>query len=220
MHPEPHDTTKPRKLTLDTRVLCANCDSQMRNTGRRYYCPNTTVESGGKCSTRPLDAEQLLRSVVTRMTRHLATEEFSGEVVRDIRNSIDENTRIQRRVIEQAQAAIAQATARNGALPRPETQDNSITALDVDTAGPTFQIMVAQEELKKLEFIGDETRLRETLSDPETYMRANGQEDAQELLDLLIRAVRVDNRHTTILYNLPMPVTGHPEGILAEQLTP
>ena len=214
-----HATVKPRTLTLDGKVLCANCNSQMRNTGRRYYCPNTTVESGGRCLTRPLDVEELLRSVVTRMTRRLASEEISSDVVREIRRSTRENARIQNRIIEQAEAAIAEATARNGAFPRPGEQDGRITALDVDTAGLTFQIMVAQEELDKLEFIGDETGLRETLSDPETLMGANNQEDAQELLDLLISGVSVENGHATILYKHPLPAIEQPGAILAEPLT-
>ena len=212
-------TVKPRTLTLDGKVLCANCNSQMRNTGRRYYCPNTTVESGGRCLTRPLDVEELLRSVVTRMTRRLASEEISSDVVREIRRSTRENARIQHRIIEQAEAAIADATARNGAFPRPGEQDGRITALDVDTAGLTFQIMVAQEELDRLEFIGDETGLRETLSDPETLMGANNQEDAQELLDLLISGVSVENGHATILYKHPLPAIEQPGAILAEPLT-
>ena len=161
-----HTTAKPRKLTLDGKVLCADCHSQMRNTGLRYYCPNTTVESGGKCPNRPLDAEELLRSVFTRMIERLAREEIVEDVVRDITRSTQENARIQHRIIDQAETAIAEATARNGAFPRPGEQDSRITALDVDTAGPTFQIIVAQEELDKLEFIGDETGLRRTLSDP------------------------------------------------------
>ncbi len=214
-----HTTAKPRKLTLDGKVLCANCDSQMRNTGRRYYCPNTTVESGGKCPTRPLDAEELLRSVFTRMIERLATEETVEDVVRDIRRSTQENVRIQHRIIKQAETAIAKATARNGAFPRPGEQDGRITALDVDTAGPTFQIMVAQEELDKLEFIGDETGLRETLADLETLMGSSNQEHAQELLDLLIRGVSVDNGQATILYKHPMPAIEQRGAILAETLT-
>ena len=58
-----HATTKPRPLTLDGKVVCANCDSQMRNTGRRYYRPNTTVESGGRCLTRPLDVETAIKNL-------------------------------------------------------------------------------------------------------------------------------------------------------------
>ena len=213
-----HTTAKPRKLTLDGKVLCANCDSQMRNTVRRYYCPNTTVESGGKCPTRPLDAEELLRSVFARMIKRLATEEIVEDAVRDIRRSTQENARIQHRIIEQAETAIAEATARYGAFPRPGEQDGRITALHVDTAGPAFQIMVARKELDKLDFIGDETGLREIFSDPETLMGASYHDNAQGLLDLLIRSVSVANGQATILYEHPMPATGQPGAILAEPL--
>ena len=80
----------------------------------------------------------------------------------------------------------------------------------MDTAGPTFQIIVAQEKLDKLKFIGDETGLRETISNPETYMRTDNQEDAQELLDLLISGMSVQNGHATILYKHPMPAIEQP----------
>ena len=214
-----HATTKPRPLTLDGKVLCANCSSQMRNTGRRYYCPNTTVESGGRCLTRPLGVEALLRSVVTGMTRRLASKEISDEIIGDIKRSTQENAQIQRRIIEQAEAAIAEATARNTASPEPGEQDGRITALDVDTASLTFQIMVAQEELDKLEFIGDETGLRRTINDPDTYMRTTGQDYSQELLDMLIKGVSVDNGHATILYQFPMPAIEQAGAILTETLT-
>ena len=214
-----HAATKPRPLTLDGKVLCANCDSQMRNTGRRYYCPNTTVESGGNCPTRPLEVEELLRRVFPRMIERLATEEIVVDAVRNIRHSTQENARIQHHVIEQAETAIAEATARNGEFPRPGERDGRITALDVDTAGLTFQIMVAQEELDKLEFVGDEIGLRETISDPETYMRTSNQDYAQGLLDLLISSVSVENGHATILYKQPMPAIEQPGPILAETLT-
>ena len=214
-----HAKTKLRPLILDGKVLCANCDAQMRNTGRRYYCPNTTVESGGRCLTRPLDVEELLRSIITRMTRRLANDEISDGVISEIKRSTQENARIQQRIIEQAEAAITKATARNGAFPQPGEQNGRITDLDVDTAGLTFQIMIAQEELDKLEFIGDETGLRETISDPDTYMRTSNQDYAQELLELLISRVTVENGHATILYKHPMPAIEQPGAILAETLT-
>ena len=214
-----HTATNARPLTLDGKVLCANCNSQMRNTSRRYYCPNTTVESGGSCLTRPLDAKELLHSVFTRMIKRLATEEIVEDAVRNIKRSTQENAQTQHHIIEQAETAIAEATARNGGVPQPGIQDGRITALDVDTAGLTFQIMIAQEELDKLEFIGDEAGLRETISDPDTYMRTSSQDYAQELLELLIKDVRVDNGHATILYKHPMPAIERPGAILAETFT-
>ena len=208
-----HGTATENRLTLDGRVFCANCGSQMSNTGRRYYCPNTTLDSGGNCSTRPLDAQHLLRSVVTRMISRLATEETVESVVQDIRDSTRDNARIQRGRMELAEAAIAEARARSSVVPSVEqhadkTHEEStgdITAVDLATVGLAFQAMVARNELDKIEFVSDEVGLRETVRDPETYMGTNSPEDAQELLDLLVRKVTVGGSQITIHYEGPMP---------------
>ena len=221
-----HGTATEGRLTLDGRVFCANCGSQMRNTGRRYYCPKTTVEAGGRCFTRPLDTQHLIRSVVTRMISRLANEETVERVVQDIRDSTRQNAHIQRDRMEQAEAAIAEARARRSAMQL--TEENTatthegatgdITPLDTATVGLAFQAMVARNELDKIEFVGDEVGLREIVKDPETYMGASSPEDAQELLDLLIREVTVDNDQATILYEEPMPSSSNSTGIAEDRV--
>ena len=221
-----HGTATEIRLTLDGKVICANCGSPMRNTGRRYYCPKTTLESGGNCSTKPLDAQHLLRSVVTRMIDRLATEETVQSVVQDIRDSTRENARIQRGRMEQAEAAIAEARARSSAVPQAEqradkTHDENtgeITAGDLATVGLAFQAMVARNELDKIEFVSDQIGLSEAVRDPETYIGTDSPEDAQELLDLLIRKVTVDNDHATIHYEEPMPSGEQSEGIREDRV--
>ena len=73
------------KPSLNGMVFCARCGSEMADTGRRYYCPNSTVEAGGSCNVRPADAQGLLSSVVTRMINRLATEETVQRVTETIR---------------------------------------------------------------------------------------------------------------------------------------
>ena len=222
-----HGTATENRLTLDGRVFCSNCGSQMPNTGRRYYCPNTTLDSGGNCSTRPLDAQHLLRSVVSRMISRLATEETVESVVQDIRDSTRESAHIQRGRMEQAEAAIAEARARSSVVPpvgqhadkTHEESTGDITAVDLATAGLAFQAMVARNELDKIEFVSDEVGLRETVRDPETYMGTNSPEDAQELLDLLVRKVTVGDSQVTIHYEGPMP-SGEPSREITTERVP
>ena len=198
-------TAAESKLSLDGRVFCANCGCQMRNTGRRYYCPNTTVESGGQCVTSPLDAQYLLRSIVTRMVSRLATEDTVESVTQAIGDSTRESTRMQRGRMDEAEAAIARA--RRTTVPEADEHGakvhgqwtEGLTGFDVATAGLAYESMVARNELEKLEFIGDEVALRECLKNPETYMGADDPEDAQELLNLVVRKVTVDNGRATIL---------------------
>ncbi len=219
-------TATRSRLTLDGMVFCANCGSQMRNTGRRYYCTNTTVESEGNCSTRPLDMDHLLHCVVARMVSRLATEEIVESVVQDIRDSARENASIQRGRMERAEAAIAEARDRmstgtqmeehSGNTHEPVTGE--ITAFDTATVGLAFQAMLARDELDKIEFVSDEVGLRETIKDPETYMGANSPEDAQELLDLLIRRVTVADGMATVLYQQAMPSGDHSRGVLEDRI--
>ena len=221
-----HGTATEGRLTLDGRVFCANCGWQMRNTSRRYYCPHATVDSGGTCSTRPLNAQRLLRSVVIQMISRLATEETVESISQDIRNSTRENARIQRGRMEQAEAAIAEARAHSNAGPQVEENvgnsreemTDEITAFDTAIVGLAFQAMVARNELDKIEFVSDEVGLREAIKDPETYMGANSPEDAQELLDLLVRKVTVGNGQATVHYEQTMPSGNNSQGILKDRI--
>ena len=219
-----HGTATENRLTLDGKVYCANCGAEMRNTGSRYYCPNTTVESGANCPTKPLDTKHLLRTVVDRMVSRLATEETVESVIQDIMDSTRENARIQRRRMEETEDAIVEATARRSAVPQAderggdahESSSDEITGVDTVTAGLAFEAMVARNELDKIEFISDEVGLRESAKDPETYMGGNNDQDAQELLNLLIRKVIVDNGQATIVYEEPMPADGDSKGIIED----
>ena len=215
------------KPSLNGMVFCANCGSEMANTGRRYYCPNTTVASGRNCPTRPVDALHLLRTVVFRMASRLTSEDMIQNVTQDIKDTTSANARIQRRRMEQAEAAITDTKVRSGMTPTSVEKGASshdetagqITDLDQATAGLGFEAIVARNELDKIEFISDEVGTRDTLTDPETYMGANSPEDAQELLDLIIRKVAVDTGSAIIVYQEAMPSKDHPQGIL-EDLVP
>ena len=209
------------KPSLDGMVFCANCGSEMANTGLRYYCPNTTVESGGNCSTKPANAERLVHSVVAKMVSRLAPAETVERVVEDIRQTTEANAVTQTSRMEQAEAAIAEVNARrpavllsveHGAKTYDDVADE-IRELDRATAGLAFESMVARNELDKIEFIRDADGIRETVDDPETYLGGNSPDETQELLELLIQKVSVNSAGAVIHYKAPMPSDEHPEGV-------
>ena len=199
--------------TLDGRIFCANCRASMRNISGRYYCPNTTVESGGGCTTTPVNTKHLLRTVVEQMVKRLVTEERIESITRAIGDSTREGARIQRARVERAETAIAEATAGAGADNTPEEAARRDTTLDLATAGFALEATAARDALDMIEFIGDASGLRETMKDPETYMSGEMDQETQELLDLLIRKVTVDNEQTTIVYHMTMPADGAPKEI-------
>ena len=214
-------TVTKSKPSMNGMLFCANCGSEMLNTGQRYYCPNTTVESGGKCPTKPVDARYLLHKVVTRIISRLATEETISHITESIKDSTAVSAGIQHRRMEQAEAAIAKANARRPAILHPVEHGaktyydvaEEISQLDQITTGLAVESMVARNELDKIDFIRDEDGIRETASNPDTYLEGNNPDEAQELLDLLVRKVRVDTESAVIIYNTAIPSAEQPEGI-------
>ena len=208
------------KPSLDGMVFCANCGSGMANTGLRYYCPNTTLESGGNCPTRPVNADSLVHGVITRMVNRLATGETVRSITESIMDATEASARTQRSRMEQAEAAIAETNARRPAVLLPvehgaKTYDevaDEISQLDQITAGLAFESMVARNELDKIEFIRDEDSIREAANNPETYLGDNSHDETQELLELLIQKVAVDSGAALVLYEAPLPSAAHPEG--------
>ena len=212
-----HRTATKTSPTLDGKTSCANCGAAMHSTSGRYHCPNTTVESTGECTTTPVNAKHLLRTVVEQMVKRLATEERIESITRTIKDSTLEGARIQRARIERAETAIAEATAGAGAGAgadnTPEEAAQRDRKLDLATAGFALEATAARDALDMIEFIGDASGLRETIKDPETYMSGDMDQEAQQLLDLLIQKVTVDNERTTIVYHMPLPADGAPNGI-------
>ena len=103
------------KPSLNGMVFCARCGSEMADTGRRYYCPNTTVEAGGSCNVRPADSQGLLGSVVARIVNRLAaTEETVQRVTDAIREITDAGGH--RMTMEGSEAGIYEANAHRLAI--------------------------------------------------------------------------------------------------------
>ena len=203
------------KPSLNGMVFCARCGSEMADTGQRYYCPNTTVEAGSSCNVRPTDAQGLLGSVVARMVDRLATEETVQRVTDTIREITDAGGHRMR--MERSEARVCDENAhRLNILQIIEewsgTHENLAPVLKRGT-GPAYEAMTSRDELDKAEFISDEQGIREAVADPGTYLGGNGDEETQELLELLVGKVLVDSESAKIIYKEALPLDGHPEGI-------
>ena len=209
------------KPSLDGLVFCANCGAEMVNTGLRYYCPNTTLESGRNCITKPMDAAGLTFLVVTKMVSRLLTAQTVEHIVEDIRDSTEANTATQLQRMELAEAAIAEANARrpavllsveHGAKTYDDVADE-IHELDQTTAGLAFESMVARNELDKIEFIRDEEGIQEAVRHPDTYLGGDSPDETQELVELIIQKVSMNSAGASIHYKVTMPSDEHPEGV-------
>ena len=209
------------KPSLNGMVYCANCGAAMVHTGQRYYCPNTSVDSGRNCPTKPVHADHLRYMVVNELLNRLATDDAIQSITETIKETTNANADLQRQRMEQAEAAIAEANAKRPAfLQLVEDGDKTyknvaaeIDELDRTTAGLAFESIVARNELEKIAFVSDEQGIRDAATSVDTWLGGNNPDEAQELLDLLVQKVTVGSESALIVYHVPMPAAEHPEGV-------
>ena len=209
------------KPSLNGMVYCANCGAAMVHTGQRYYCPNTSVDSGRNCPTKPVHADHLRYMVVNELLNRLSTDDAIQSITETIKETTNANADLQRQRMEQAEAAIAEANAKRPAfLQLVEDGDKTyqdvaaeIDELDRTTAGLAFESIVARNELEKIAFVSDEKGIRDAATSVDTWLGGNNPDEAQELLDLLVQKVTVGSESALIVYHVPMPAAEHPEGV-------
>ena len=209
------------KPSLNGMVYCANCGAAMVHTGQRYYCPNTSVDSGRNCPTKPVHADHLRYMVVNELLNRLATDDAIQSITETIKETTNANADLQRQRMEQAEAAIAEANAKRPAfLQLVEDGDKTyqdvaaeIDELDRTTAGLAFESIVARNELEKIAFVSDEQGIRDAATSVDTWLGGNNPDEGQELLDLLVQKVTVGSESALIVYHVPMPAAEHPEGV-------
>ena len=218
-------TVHQTKPTLNDMVYCANCGAAMVNTGQRYHCPNSSVDSGRNCPTKPVYADQLLYTVFSELIIRFATDDNIQNVTDTIKETTAANAQVQRTRMEQAEAAIADAKSKkpaflqlveHGAKTYQDVAED-IAALDSATAGSAFESTVARNELEKIAFVSDEQGIRDAATSMDTWLGGNNPDEAQELLDLMVQKVMVSSSSALVVYHVPMPTDAHPEGI-AEDL--
>ena len=214
-------TVRQTKPTLNDLVYCNNCGAAMVNNDRRYHCPNSSMDSGLNCTTKPVCADQLLHAVVKQLMKRLATEDNIQNITETIQETAAAHDQLQRTRMEQTEAAIVDAKSKKTALLQlvehgAQTYQDvaaDIAALDSATAGLAYESIVARNELEKIAFVSDEQGIRETATSMNTWLGDNNHDETQELLDLLVQKVKVNSKSALVVYNTPIPTDEHPEGI-------
>ena len=168
--------TAKSKPSLNGLVFCAGCGSEMTNTGRRYHCPNTTVEAGRSCNVRPTDAQGLLGSVVARTVSRLATEETVQRVTDTIREVTDAGGHrtnmegFEARIFDDSAYRLVILQAIEDGTQTHESMEAKMAAMERRGTGLAFEALTSRDELDKTEFINDEQGIREAATNPETYL--------------------------------------------------
>ena len=212
--------TQEKAPDLNGKVSCAHCGSAMNRVADNYSCPNSAAGTGQGCSTPPVNADRLLRQVMSKLVERVLTEETLQMVSENIQETTEANAHLQRERLETAESAIARMNRRRTSVLHPVEQRaaayadvaGEINEIEKATTGLAYESLVARNELEKLDRMRDGAEIRSAVTNLDTYLASVNAEEVQELLDMTIREVRVSDNAAMVVYTEPILSEEHPEG--------
>ena len=219
--------TQEKAPDLNGKVSCAHCGSAMKRVADNYSCPNSAAGAGRSCPTPPVNADRLLRQVMSKLVERVLTEETLQLVSENIQETTEANAHLQRERLETAESAIARMNRRRASVLHPVEQRaaayadvaGEINEIEKATTGLAYESLIARNELEKLDHMRDEAEIRNAMTNLETYLGSVNAEEVQELIDMTIREVRVSDNAAMVVYTEPILSEEHPEGTSADMIS-
>ena len=219
-------TAQENRHILAGIVNCNACGAVMINVGGKYVCPKSIGKMQEPCSTRSMNAERLLRAVMTRLVDTLNHEPTSTKVVGLIQGQAEALSEHAKNYLDETELALMDLNDRKRIMQSRAAEDpmsqeafqEEIDQTDRQAAALAYQARISRRELDGHEFVSDEARIRENLAQVETYLDDADPADTAEMINLLIRKVTIGPDSAVITYKRPLPKEGHPEGVTSERI--
>ena len=219
-------TGQENRHVLAGMVNCVACRAVMVNMGGEYICPRNITRMQEPCSTMSINAERLLRAVMTRLVDTLNHEPTRTKVVGLIQGQADVLFEPAKNYLDETELILMDLNDRkrimySRAAEDPMSQEafqEEIDQTDRQAAALAYQARISRRELDGHEFVSNEARIRENLAQVETYLDDADPADTAEMINLLIRNVTIGQDSAVITYKRPLPKDGHPKGVTSERI--
>ena len=217
-------TTVPGRVpNLDGMVHCAGCGRPMVQTGGEYSCPNRDAK---ECPTHLGNADDLLKIVMATLLKRVVTGETLEDVVKGIRDEVEPKASEQRDRMYGIEWEIATLNRTKQNILKDVEQENksfpevagTVNEISMTGASLAHESRITRDEVDRLEYIGNEEGIRETLRNMKTYLESKNPEHVQELLQMYVKKVVVGPGIATIVYHQPIVTGTRPEGIGSERI--
>ena len=219
---------QPMQMAHDNRqalvgiVHCGLCESPMVRTGADYACPMTLEKNTRHHNA--INADALLRAVLDHVMKLVMTKRTVSTVVKDVQEESAEAARRQRQQLDQTELALGQL------------QDREIDLLfEVDLTGDgnesdelnqvtdrivalEYEARLSRKELRALDFVMDEKRLRDNALNPETFRNPKYPGSTAEIIRTFIQSVDVAPAGITVKFMMPIPTEREPAGALQDTI--
>lgn len=202
--PEPIKVTQIF-LDIGGLVHCRGCGKAMTLDAGSFVCIS---QSSRKCHATPVDAEWLVRSVVSKVVGQISTGETMDRIEAKIREMCDPATRAQEEKLDSVEHEISELNSVKANILADVEQGNqnyqdqaeAIDKVNMYAAGLAYEALVAREELDKINFMVDWQGVRQTAGDMKTYLDSEDPELVQELLELMVQQVQIGPGEVVIIY--------------------
>ena len=217
-------TTVPGRVpNLDDMVYCAGCGGPMTQTGGEYSCPNRGAK---ECLTHPAKSDNLLKNVMATLLTRVVTDETLDDVVKGVQDEVtpqaseqrDRMYGIEREIVNLNRTKLGiLKDVEQGNRAFPEVADE-VNNLNMTGAGLAYESRIARDDMDRLEYIGNEEGIRDTLRNMKTYLESSNPEHVQELLQMYVKKVVVGPDRAMVVYHQPIATGTHPEGIGSDRI--
>jgi hypothetical protein len=164
---------------------------------------------------------------MSKLVERIVTGETLQLVSENIRETTEANVHLQRERLETAESDISRINRRRTLVLQPVEQGNAtypdvadeMHEIEKAATGLAYESLIARNELEKLDRMRDEAEIRNAMTNLDTYLGSVNAGEAQELLDMTIREVRVSGNAAMVVYTEPILSEEHPEGTSADMIS-
>ena len=203
-------------------VHCGLCESPMVRTGPNYTCPMSLERNPSHRNTT--NAEALLRNVLDHVIQLVMTDRTVNSIVKDVQKESAEAALRHRQQLDQTERARDQLRSREAEIiDQPDLADvgdgmDELDRIDDQSIALEYEARLSARELRALDFVMDEERLRANALNPETYRDPKYPGYTAQIIRTFIRSVDVTPEKITVKFMMPIPTAREPRGALQDTI--
>ena len=214
------------RLVLAGLTYCANCHAAMIRLGPDYTCPSIVNLTPDSCPDNTIDANRLLRLVVSQAVSAVMTGPTIRRVVETIQKDAEETSSRLQEHLDETELTFEELVRRAADLRKTEEQAYDDTTVSLEEVVDVFNKQMAlvfeagttRREIDAQAFISDENRIRANALEVNTYLDNASPGHTIEFIENIVESVGVSPAHIALNYKFPIPSQEHPDGRLTDMV--
>ena len=212
------------RQALAGRTYCTACGTKMLRLGQDFTCPTQIGPFQEPCANDPINADRLLRMLVTRIIDTVMTDPVIDRITDLIQQEAAETSSRLQAHLDQTEITIEELNRRRDDLSshqdpsQEDAYDDRVELNDIDDKATAlaYEARNSRREIDSQAFISDQDIIRSNALDVATFLDEELPEHTQEFIRNFVNSVGVGPNSVHLTYRFPIPTEEHPEGTTTE----